>query len=1011
MSSQLNKAQQQAIDTIGQNVIVSAGAGSGKTSVLTARVVKLIASGTSIDHLLVVTFTEAAATEMKNRIRKSLLDLKRYDEAARLESSRIMTFDAFALSLVTKYHYYLGLEPSIGILAAPLLRLLRKKMIDEVLNDFYDNPTPSFKTLIHQYAFRSDTKIRNFINDILSMLDLKIDDETYLANYLNRFFDDEYIEGIIHKYLDLVHRDMAELTTLARQLEHEKLVEAVTIPLLALNNIDNWDELINEINNFSFIRKPPKISACDSDLVDEIKSIFKKIKIYAEVGTLTAIKNNYLGTKSNVAVLVEIVRQVQKRLNEYKYHYQKFGFSDISKLALRLVELEDVKSELLQEIRYIMIDEYQDTNDVQDYFMMTLANHNLFMVGDIKQSIYRFRNANCELFMQKYHDYSASSTSQKIDMNTNYRSRSEVIDAINMIFTRLMNESIGNANYAATHMIQFGNHLSYDHNHDKDSPIGLNVYPYEVSDDEPAAISEIHIIAKDILTKITNGHRVQKGQSMRPACYNDFAILIDRKTRFTDFKAIFHDYGIPLEADIGDDFDDDDVFNVFKNLIRLVAGATNPNFIDKYRHELMSVWRSFLCGYDDQTIYETLQSNGLINADQIVRRIKELAMMSLESSLGQQLETIALTFRLHEAVIHIGDVSKHHAKIEQLIMLGREMETLDFTILDFVTYFDEIEQFQQPPEFVGHHFSGPAVQLMTIHKSKGLEFPIVYYAGLHHKFNFKDVDKPFIADRNFGILLPIIAEKQPCSAFHYLYKDSERQASLSEEMRKLYVAFTRAKELMIVLRQDRSNQQPKPIEASNSLSDFLDHADLNRFPHFTLSKDPLKKTDTIKEKAMQVTFQHLDIKSSTRGSERPSMTDGEVNYEAVSLGNTLHDVMSRLDYKQPDLSFISDEALRQRLERMLALAPFKDANIAKCYQEYPFYDHVAHLSGVIDLMFEFDNEIRIIDLKTSAIDRVDYARQLCVYGRFVRQLTKKKIRLFLVSMWQCRFQEIPDEEC
>ncbi|HOJ45389.1 MAG TPA: UvrD-helicase domain-containing protein [Bacilli bacterium] len=1011
MSRQPNKQQQLAIDAEGRNVIVSAGAGSGKTMVLTSRVIRLLEQGVSLNHMLVLTFTNAAAQEMKQRIRQRLLQLQRHDEAALVDGSRIMTFDAFSLSLVSKYHYVLGLDPNVGIIDEQVLALIRKKTIMAIFERRYAARDSKFVNLISSYAVRDDNVLQAYVAMIDKMADLKIDKKHYLNTYVSNHFSPAFIEAALSSYKDMFDRELDALISSCSHFIDEEMGTLINKDMQMLRGIDDLSLQMATISDYKFPRKITRLTDEDKAIHEAIKAQFKPLKTWASVGSVEQITTRYLETKEFVTTLIEIAQELDERLSEFKQLHQKFSFSDISKLAISLAQTETINRELKDEIRHIMIDEYQDTNDIQDYFISLLENNNVFMVGDIKQSIYRFRNANCDLFAKKYDDYAAGIDGLKIDMNINFRSRKQVLSSINRLFGRLMSREVGGADYAASHNIDYGNKETYDDRIDQSSDIGMRVYGYRTEADQTPTETEIHLIAQDIIKKMSSGHQIVAGAQMVTAGYQDFAILIDRRSSFADFKRIFHQYGIPLDVSINEDFHSDDVINVFKNLIKLVAGARRDDFPQKHVHELMSVWRSFLFEYTDEHIYQCVTNLDHCYDDPLIDKIKQLSVDVATTSLGQLVTKIALEFDLHKHTISLGDVLMHQAKIEQLIGLAESLEQLFFTLDDFVSYFEESELFNESPSFENPKTSGPAVRLLTIHKSKGLEFPIVYLPGLFKQFNRSESKTSFIASGKYGLILPLIDERNAYTMFHYLARRNEDEQSLSEEMRKFYVALTRTKELVVLFHNVIDDKPLLSLQKSASFRDFM------RFSGLTEHLDLLKTSSTFKRENLNleqadvpITFKHLHLSFDKQMATSASKMVTHASEMSMHYGTMLHEIFSQLHYKNLDLQFIEDSKIKQAIEATLALPPFNQANSANVYQEYSYYNPVNGMTGTIDLMLEFIDEIRIIDLKTGSIEDVDYDRQLRTYANYIKTVSDKPLKLYLVSLTRNTYRAVKDEE-
>ena len=453
--------QLQAINDSGENIIVSAGAGSGKTAVLTQRVITKLKKGININNLLILTFTNAAAAEMKERIRNAIeKDPELSYQLDYIDSSYITTFDSFSMSVVKKYYYLLNVSPNIKVLDSSICNNVRKQLLDDIFEELYMRREPNFIKLINDLTIKDDTNIKKSILDVNTKLDRLIDKEEYLNNYIDDYYSDENINILVNKYNSELLAKLSKLNSLIEEMQYycdgdffnnyqqsfKKLIES-----------KNYDEIVNNIDV-----KPPRLPRNSDEELKKIKEKvmaeqknIKKILIYKN---LEHIKETLYITKSYSISIINIIKELDKRLNEYKTSCDEYEFNDIAMMAIKVVKnnksaLEELKSSFNE----IMVDEYQDTSDIQETFINLISNNNVYMVGDVKQSIYRFRNANPDIFKNKYLNYSNHNGGKKIDLLNNFRSRSEVLDDINNIFNTIMDTNIGGADYKETHQMKFGN--------------------------------------------------------------------------------------------------------------------------------------------------------------------------------------------------------------------------------------------------------------------------------------------------------------------------------------------------------------------------------------------------------------------------------------------------------------------------------------------------------------------------------------------------------------------------
>ena len=419
------KEQEEAIYTSGKNIIVSAGAGSGKTAVLSERVLHKIEEGTHVNELLILTFTRAAADEMKDRIRKKISgkeELKK--ELTLLNSSYITTFDSFALSVVKKYHYLLNITDNINITDESIVKIQNKKILDEIFERSYKNIR--FQELIKKYCIKTDKVLKENILSIALKIDGFIDPFDFIDNVYNNFFNENNVDNLLKTYKSIIN-DLKK--TIELEIKNMSLyfdsdyIEKVKD---AVYNILNAD--IDELHLYSTVKLPtvPRGSSDEAKASkDSLKKACDKLLSYGNYGTINEIKNDIYSTKDTVLTILDIIKEFLLEIEKYKKENDIYTFNDISKLSIKILkENENVREELKSSFKEIMIDEYQDTNDVQETFIGMISNNNVYMVGDIKQSIYRFRGSNPEIFKEKYSNYSKDIGGYKIDLIKNFRSRS-----------------------------------------------------------------------------------------------------------------------------------------------------------------------------------------------------------------------------------------------------------------------------------------------------------------------------------------------------------------------------------------------------------------------------------------------------------------------------------------------------------------------------------------------------------------------------------------------------------
>ena len=547
------KEQEQAINESGHSIIVSAGAGSGKTAVLSERVITNLKKGMHINEMLLLTFTKAAAGEMRERIRNKIKkESSLVSELDLIDTAYITTFDSFALSIVRKYHYLLNLSHNIGIIDASVIEIKKREILDNIIDSYYENGDKDFFKLINDFCVKDDKDIRDGIMGISNKLDMLSNKNEYLDEYISKYYDNSWIDKNINKYIGLIKNKINEIKNELNNISFlvdSDYYEKLSVSLSGLLNSDGYEQIVSNLN----IKMPILPRGSEDDVKkkkDNINNLVKEIKNLCVYKDISEIKDSILMTKDYSMVICKIIREFSDKVFEYKYERDAFEFNDIAILAIKVIrDNENIRNELKNYFKEIMIDEYQDTNDLQEEFISMIENDNVYMVGDIKQSIYRFRNANPDIFKNKYDNYSNHISGEKIDLNKNFRSRKEVLDNINVIFNMIMDNDIGGAEYIESHQMVFGNNTYIEKGStNQNNDFELYKYNYDRSSEFSKEEIEAFIIANDIKKKVENKYQIFDKDELvlRNAEYNDFVILMDRTSSFDLYKKIFEYMHIPL---------------------------------------------------------------------------------------------------------------------------------------------------------------------------------------------------------------------------------------------------------------------------------------------------------------------------------------------------------------------------------------------------------------------------------------------------------------------------------
>ena len=1025
------KEQEQAIHESGNNIIVSAGAGSGKTAVLTARVIDKINNGIHINELLVLTFTKAAAFEMKERIRNELFKDDKYSNELKLiNSSYITTFDSYALSIVKKYHYLLNIPQDISISNESVVVLKTRKIIDELFEKLYREKNDDFLYLIDSYCNRNDKNIRTNILKICNSIDNKYNSFDYINYIKNEFFSDNNIERIYNDYIKLLDNIRKELKVYLNNALYVVPGETYEIFCNELKNILNCET--KDIYLYSST-KMSNLKRGSSDEVKEIKATIndtlKKLISFSNYGSFDNVKNIILSNKRNINTILSIVEQYIIELNNYKTANNIYTFNDIAALSIKILEdNKNVCKEIKESFKEIMIDEYQDTNDIQEKFINLISNNNVYMVGDIKQSIYKFRNSNPNIFKNKYDEYSKGNNGIKIDLIKNFRSRHEVLDSINNIFELLMDDYIGDARYKESHEMIYGL-INYDEEKMDNFSYKTSVLEYNESDNFSNNEIEMFVIANDIKSKIENNIQIydKNNNKLRDVCYSDFVIILDRSKYFDDYKKVFEYCGIPLTILKDEDLTNNSDLLIIKNLIELLTKIKNEEFDIDFKYDFVSCARSFLYEYSDSEIYDIVKNNTYKNTTlyKDLSNISSIKSKSINDILIELLNVVDYYNKIYK----IGNIDNVNIRIRTIYDMAFDLNNIGYDIYDFIEYLNNVLDSGINMTYKTIDSNKDSVKIMTIHGSKGLEYPFCYFADLNHKFNDSDIKEKFIISDNYGLIVYDEDENLLKDLYKYEYIKSE----ISERLRLFYVALTRAREQAIIVLPYSENDK-LPLNDNgvideiyrikfNKLSDFIvsikpylkdyfSTVDLNKIDiskNYLYIKNKMVNHDNIDKK---LDVNELNINSSILQNNQFSKVKYNVinnkEYNLLHTGIKIHSIMEYIDFYNYDESLIEDKFIRSKINKFMKSDILKNISNAKIYKEFEFkYTRDNNVfNGIIDLMIEHDSYIDIVDYKLKNIDDEKYKDQLYGYRDYIKEIYTKDVNIYLYSILDERIEKL-----
>ncbi len=1015
------KEQEDAITRTGENIIVSAGAGSGKTAVLTERTIRKLINGGNINRLLILTFTNAAAAEMKDRIRLAIKKANLKEQLDYLDSAYITTFDSFSLSIVKKYHYLLGIPEDVSIMDNSIEVIKTNEIMNTIFENMYGDS--EFEKFIGDFCTKDDEMLKSIVKDISKKLDLLENKKEYLENYSNNFFEDINLDKYIKSYLGLINnkvKEMYEPYKSLMSLTDKKFMDTYNLePLLNSNTYNDIKENITKIGS------PRKNNNCEEDFViykDILNNIIKELKELTRFEDEDEMKESLLSTKPYINSICEIINKFDIEFNKYKNLNNLYTFSDIALLAIKLISTNDsVREELKNSFDEIMVDEYQDTSDIQERFINLISNNNVYMVGDIKQSIYRFRHANPYIFRDKYNNYSNCLGGVKIDLLKNFRSRREVLDNINLIFNLIMDEKVGDADYIKSHQMNFGN-INYEQSLKTNEDNNMDILTYTKEELEEYSTDEIEAftIAYDIKNKIDNNYQVvdKETSKLRNCTYKDFAIIMDRGTSFDLYKKIFEYVGIPITQIKNENLTSGDDLLIIKNLINLIIKINNKEYDDLFKYYFTSVSRSFIQKLSDEEIFDIIENNKYYDTE-LFKICKSININEISSN--KLLELIIDKFNYYEKIITTNNIQERILKIEYLKDLSVNLSNIGYTPIDFSLYLNDMLREEVIEYSLNSNFSN-SVKILNIHKSKGLEYNICYFTGLSKKNNNSDIKARFLVDDKFNLITPYVNSGVKNTILKDLLIDSYTRDNISEKIRLFYVALTRAKEKMVLILPNNNKVESfnslVPIENRlkySSISDMLDSIKLVLEPYIkpidfnkvklTHDYDKIKKYNYKKEITgsnikinKKVNNINYELIEESRFSKHTKKLITQEEYTNMKEGVYLHYIFETEDFKTTKNPYVL-----KFLEQI-------DKDYINVYKEYEFiYEDDKEIKhGFIDLMLEYNSYINIVDYKMKNITDDAYLKQLNGYKKYIETISKKQVNIYLYSILDNKLQILND---
>ena len=925
MGMKFTPEQQRVIELHNSNILVSAAAGSGKTAVLVERIIRMICDGehpADIDRLLIVTFTNAAAAEMRERIAAGITARLETDpgnehiqkQSALLHNAQITTIDSFSLFLIRNHFNEIGLDPDFRVADEGEIKLLQQEVLAQLLEDAYagqfvpEAPEQFHvcveyfcpggrESVLEQHILNLSRYAGSFPWPAEWLEERKND---YAAGDMEALVCSDYGQYLTERVNRTVEGCLEKLREVKRLCElpdgpymYGELTEAEIEQLERLTSCKDLEEQAAKIPAVIFARLPSK----KDDSVDPAKRELAKAIRNSVKDTLSDLSESYFKTPLELAVeqgkacreplrmLLDLVLEFDRRLLAAKQERHLIDFSDMEHYALQIllkrekveesdgtgtdrtetkyrIVPSDVAMEYRQYFQEILIDEYQDSNLVQEYLLSAISGeeegrYNRFMVGDVKQSIYKFRLARPELFLEKYDTYQETGDLCRIDLAKNFRSRIQVVDAVNGVFSRIMSREIGGIAYDDKAALYPGAVYPAQEDPAYGSELLLIRKP-EKGEREESGIGEQHAEGAGVLVDYDNVRQLEalaiaarikqlKGSlqvmekstgELRPVRYSDMVILLRTTSGWDEeFKKILEQQGIPVYITSKTGY-----FGALEvqELLQFLRVLDNP----RQDIPLFGVMQSVFGGFTQEeiaqirsggeghsrkrmTLYEALkevaQSGRTVEegeeisagesageeaelsqkADTFLQRIGHYRDLTPFTSIRDLLQRILDDYDYLNYVTALPAGSKRRANVEMLLTKASAFEkTSYFGLFHFIRYMEQLEKYDVDyGEADTLDENADVVRIMSIHKSKGLEFPVVFVSGLSKRFNMQDANQSLIVDMDLGVAVDYVDSVRRIknkTLRRAVLSAKMKEDNLAEELRVLYVALTRAREKLIL---------------------------------------------------------------------------------------------------------------------------------------------------------------------------------------------------------------------
>ena len=888
--------QLQAIQEKDSNILVAAAAGSGKTAVLVERIIhKIIDEQMDIDKILVVTFTNAAASEMRERILEAIYKkLEENPENVHLQrqiillnKASICTIHSFCLDVIHNHFYEIDLPSNFKIVDTAEIDLLKQEVLDDLFEQKYTENDKDFVELLENYTnYRGDEALQDLVLKIYKFIQsspfpikwlqeklelLKIEDKdiskTVWGKLIIQKVEDDIQEGIMQ--LETVKSKIALYPEMAKF--YQKICEDLII-LKDLQNYNSWDELYIKLLNFNFSNWPVD-KKVTNDLKEDSKEIRNKVKKHIKEKTAKLLSCSQEQAVKDLRIITPILEKLANLVTEFTKNFAEkkkekncIDFNDIEHFALKILLDEnnnptEVAKKYKEKFEEIAIDEYQDSNLVQEAILTSISKgNNIFMVGDVKQSIYKFRQARPELFLQKYDEYKnkeekTQEDNLKIQLFRNFRSRQNILNITNLVFESIMSKELGDINYNENEYLNYG--ANYPEPEEIKNYAGIaeldiidlkedeSITAFEGKEDEEEQerveddVLEAKFVANKIQELLNSDYMVfDKKLGYRKIRPKDIVILLRATSNLSPiYEKEISDLELPVFSDTSGTYLDTVEIQTILSVLKIIDNPLQDI-------PLVVVLRSSICNFTDNDLitirltdrncnfYEALIKTRLIcdedlknKIESFLEKLEKWKSISQYMPLDEFIWQIYLDTGYYQYVGLLPNGAMRQANLKTLFEKAKQYEKASFKgLFNFIQFIDKLKK--QNGDLASAKLIGEnedVIRIMSIHKSKGLEFPVVFLCNSHKKFNMQDLNDNILLHQDIGFG-PTIMDTTRKIKYSSIAKDAiklkMKQETLSEEQRILYVALTRAKEKLYIT--GRSKDFNKYVQDKNKVIEMYE---------------------------------------------------------------------------------------------------------------------------------------------------------------------------------------------